>query len=102
MKSLIIAAALLFAQSEPQMALIRSVKFENFKGISVDDVASRLRDRGVRVAVEQPYEPAQVESARKVLVELLEERGRKGARVEANVRRIPPASVEVTFKVAKN
>ena len=79
MKSLIIGAALLFAQSEPQTTVIRSIKYDGFKGVSVDEMAHRLKDRGVRVALEQYYEPQQVESARKVLQELLEEKGRQGS-----------------------
>ena len=102
MKTLILAASLLFAQSEVQTSVIRSIKLENFKGISMDDVRSRWKDRGIRVAVEEFYEPAQVESARRALQELLEEKGRKGVTVKADLRRIPPASVEVTFKAEKN
>lgn len=102
MKTLIIGAALLFPQPEVQTALIRSVKFENFKGVSTDEAMHRLKDRGVRVNVEQFYEPQQVESARKLLQELLEEKGRRGMDVTSSVRRIPPASVEVTFKAVKN
>jgi outer membrane protein assembly factor BamA len=102
MKSLIVGAALLFAQNEVQNTVIRSVKFENFKGVSMDDVLHRLKDRGVRVNVEQFYEPQQVESARKVLEELLEEKGRHGMDVTSTVKRVPPASVEVTFKAVRN
>jgi hypothetical protein len=102
MKSLIIGAALLFAQSEPQTTVIRSIKYDGFKGVSVDEMAHRLKDRGVRVALEQYYEPQQVESARKVLQELLEEKGRQGLEVKSDVRQIPPRSVEVTFRAVKN
>jgi outer membrane protein assembly factor BamA len=102
MKAFIVGAALLFAQPEIQTPVIRSVKFENFKGISAGQVMSRLKDRGVRMAVEQPYEPQQVDAARRVLKELLEEKGRQGADVTSAVRQIPPRSVEVTFKLVKN
>jgi len=95
-------AMLFFAQSEVQTSVIRSVKFENFKGVSMDEVTHRLKDRGVRVAVEQLYEPEQVTSARKVLQELLEEKGRRDVEVKSDVRPIPPRSVEVTFKAVKN
>ncbi len=102
MKIFILGAALLFAQSEVQTTVIRSVKFENFKGVSTDDVMHRLKDRGVRVSVEQLYEPEQVASARKVLQELLEEKGRRGMEVTSNVRQVPPRSVEVVFKAVQN
>jgi outer membrane protein assembly factor BamA len=102
MKSLIIGAALLFAQTEVQTTMIRSIKYENFKGVSLDEVSHRLKDRGVRVAVEQFYEPQQVESARKVLQELLEEKGRRNLEVKTGVKQVPPKSVEVTFRAVKN
>jgi outer membrane protein assembly factor BamA len=102
MKSLIIGAALLFVQPEAQTTVIRSIKYDNFKGVSTDEAEHRLKDRGVRVALEQPYEPQQVESARQVLQELLEEKGRRDVEVKTNVRQIPPRSVEVTFKAVKN
>lgn len=101
MKALLVAM-LLSAQPEAQTTVIRSIKYENFKGISQDDIVHRLKDRGVRVAVEQFYEPQQVESARKVLQELLEEKGRKGQEVKTAVRQVPPRSVEVTFRAVKN
>lgn len=102
MKTLILGAALLLAQPEAQTTVIRSVKFENFKGVSMNDVTHRLKDRGVRVSVEQLYDPDQVASARKVLQELLEEKGRRGMEVTSTVREIPPRSVEVTFRAVRN
>ena len=101
MKSLIVGAMLLFAQSEVQNTVVRSIKYQNFKGISADEVAHRLKDRGIHLAVETLYEPQQVESARKALQELLEEKGRKGMEVKTDVRPIPPHSIEVTFRAVK-
>ena len=102
MKSLILGAALLFAQAEVQTQIIRSIKFENFKGVSSEEVIHRLKDRGIRVSVEQFYEPQQVESARKALAELLEEKGRHGMEVTSSIKHVPPASIELTFKAVKN
>jgi outer membrane protein assembly factor BamA len=101
MKILLLAAMLAFGQAQTNAPVIRSIKYEGFKGVSMDDVISRLRDRGVRVAVEQMYDPAQVDTARTVLQELLTEKGRKGVEVKSSVRRIPPASVEVVFEAVK-
>ena len=102
MKTLILGAALLFAQPEVQTAVIRSVKFENFKGVSANEMMNRLKDRGVHFAVEQVYEPGQAAAACHVLLELLEEKGRRGMEVTSTVRQIPPRSVEVVFKALKN
>jgi hypothetical protein len=43
-----------------------------------------------------------VESARNVLQELLEEKGRRNLEVKTEVKQIPPRSVEVTFRAVKN
>ncbi len=102
MKSLLILVALLFAQPEVKIPRIRSIKYENFKGVSVDQATHRLKDRGVRIALEQPYETEQLAAARKVLQELLEEKGRTGLEVQSTVREIPPSSIELTFKAVKN
>ena len=102
MKTLILGVALLFAQPEVQTTVIRSIKFEHFKGVTANEMMNRLKDRGVRLAVEQIYEPEQAASARHVLLELLEEKGRRGMEVTSTVRQIPPRSVEVTFKAVQN
>lgn len=106
MKTLLFAATLTFAQTPAQTPantlVIRSLKYSGFKGITPDEVASRFRERGVRVALEQPYDAGQVDSARTVLQELLTEKGRTSVEVTSAVRHLPPRSVEVTFQaVAK-
>jgi hypothetical protein len=98
MKILLLAASLVFAQTPAQTPVIRSLMYEGFKGIASDEIARRFKDRGIRVAVEEMYDPAQVDSARTVLQELLTEKGRKGV----EVRHLPPRSIEVIFQaVAK-
>jgi hypothetical protein len=99
-KALVVLAALLI-QSEVSGTIVRSLKFENFKGVSASEAMNRLKDRGVRIAVEQFYEPSQVEPARQVLQELLEEKGHK-QEVQSSVKQIPPRSVELVFKAVKN
>ncbi len=102
MKTLLLAATLVFAQAPAQTPaktlVIRSLRYQGFKGIAPDEVASRFKDRGVRVAVEQAYDPAQVDSARTVLQELLTEKGSMAVEVTSAVRQVPPRSVEVTFQ----
>ncbi len=102
MHASILAAALLLFQPSVDTRQVRSIKFENFKGISAGDIMNRLKDRGVRVMLEQLYEPQQMEAARVVLKEFLEEKGRRDMDVRTDVKEIPPRSVEVTFKAIKN
>jgi outer membrane protein assembly factor BamA len=102
MKTLILGALLLFPQPEVQTTVIRSIKYENFRGVSLDEIIHRLKDRGVRVAVEQFYEPQQIEKATSVLQEFLEEKGRRDVQVKSVIRQIPPRSVEVKFTAMHN
>jgi hypothetical protein len=82
---------------EVKTTVIRSVKLEDFQGISMDEAAGRLKDLGIRVSVEQTYNPEQVELARRALEQLLEQKGFHGQEVNAAVRQLPPRLVEVTF-----
>lgn len=88
--------------TDEKPAVIRSVKFENFNGVSAEEITQRLKERGVRVGVEQDYHPKQVQAACRVLKELLEEMGHRVVEVSSAVRQIPPRSVEVTFRAAEN
>ena len=102
MKILLLAVALVLAQAQVQGPVIRSIKYEGFQGIETGEIVQRLRDRGVRVALEQVYEKAQVDNARTVLRELLTEKGRNGVEVKSSARHLPPKSVEVIFQVVEN
>jgi outer membrane protein insertion porin family len=79
--------------------IVRSIKYDGLKSIQVSEVLDRFKERKVGLTVESQYDPNKVQRAKNVLEEFLSERGRQFATVEPEIRQVPPASLEVTFKV---
>jgi outer membrane protein insertion porin family len=79
--------------------VIRSIKYDGNKSITVSEILDRFKERKVGLAVEQQYEQGKVQRATNVLKEFLSERGRQFATVTPEIRQIPPSSIEVTFKI---
>ncbi|MGC4050252.1 MAG: POTRA domain-containing protein [Paludibaculum sp.] len=79
--------------------VVRSIKYEGNKSITVSEILDRFKERRVGLSVEQQYEQGRVQRATNVLKEFLSERGRQFASVTPEIRQIPPSSVEVTFKI---
>ncbi|MDP2997791.1 MAG: outer membrane protein assembly factor BamA [Bryobacterales bacterium] len=78
--------------------VVRSIKYEGNKSLTVSEILDRFKERRVGLAVETQYDPNKIQRATVVLKEYLAERGRQYATVEPEVRQIPPSSLEVTFK----
>ena len=79
--------------------VVRSIKYDGMKSITISEILDRFKDRRVGLSVESQYDPNRVQRARNVLAEYLAERGRQFATVEPEIRQVPPSSLEVTFKV---
>lgn len=79
--------------------VVRSIKYEGNKSITVSEILDRFKDRRVGLSVEAQYDPNRVQRATNVLKEFLAERGRQYASVTPEVRQIPPSSLEVLFKI---
>ena len=79
--------------------VIRTIKYEGAKSVTVSEILDRFKERKVGLSVESQYDPNKVQHAAVVLKELLGERGRQFAKVEPDIRRIPPSSLEVIFNV---
>ncbi|MEK7754330.1 MAG: outer membrane protein assembly factor BamA, partial [Acidobacteriota bacterium] len=78
--------------------VVRSIKYEGNKSLTVSEILDRFKERRVGLAVETQYDPNKIQRATVVLKEYLAERGRQYATVEPEVRQIPPSSLEVTFR----
>ena len=81
--------------------VVRSIKYEGAKSVTVSEILDRFKERRVGLSVESQYDPNRVQRATVVLKEFLAERGRQFAVVEPQVRQIPPSSLEITFKVTE-
>jgi outer membrane protein insertion porin family len=79
--------------------IVRSIKYDGMKSITVSEILDRFKERRVGLSVESTYDPNKVQRARNVLQEYLSERGRQFATVEPDIHQIPPSSLEITFKV---
>ena len=79
--------------------VVRSIKYDGMKSITVSEILDRFKERRVGLSVESTYDPNKVQRARNVLQEYLSERGRQFATVEPDLHQIPPSSLEITFKV---
>jgi len=79
--------------------VIRTIKYEGVKSLTVSEILDRFKERRVGLAVEQQFDQGKIQRATNVLKEYLAERGRQFATVTPVIRQIPPASVELTFRV---
>jgi outer membrane protein insertion porin family len=79
--------------------VVRSIKYDGMKSISVSEILDRFKERKVGLSVESQYDPNKVQRAKVVLQEYLAERGRQFATVEPEIHQVPPSSLEVVFKV---
>ncbi len=79
--------------------VVRSIKYEGNKSVTISEILDRFKERRVGLSVESQYDPNKVQRAVTVLRDFLAERGRQFATVTPEVRRIPPSSLEITFKV---
>ncbi|MBI3209838.1 MAG: outer membrane protein assembly factor BamA [Candidatus Solibacter usitatus] len=81
--------------------VIRSIKYEGNKSLTVSEILDRFKERRVGLTVESQYDPNRIQRATNVLREYLSERGRQFATVEPEIRQIPPSSLEVVFKIVE-
>src|SRR3984885_7966528 len=79
--------------------VVRTIKYEGNKSVSVSDILDRYKDRKVGLVVESQYDPNKVQRAKNVLIDLLAEHGHLSATVDPQIRRVPPSSLEITFKI---
>jgi len=79
--------------------VVRSIKYEGAKSVTVSEILDRFKERKVGLSVESQYDPNKVQRAAVVLKEFLAERGRQFAIVNPEVRQVPPASLEIVFNV---
>jgi outer membrane protein insertion porin family len=79
--------------------VIRSIKYEGNKSITMSEILDRYKERKVGLTTESQYDPNKVQRARNVLTEYLSERGRQFATVTPEIRQLPPSSLEITFRI---
>jgi len=81
--------------------MIRTIKYEGNKSVTVSEILDRFKERKVGLSVESRYDPTKIARATVVLKDLLAERGRQYATVTPDVHQIPPSSIELVFNVVE-
>jgi outer membrane protein insertion porin family len=76
---------------------IREINYKGLNSVTQSDVLDRFKKEKVGISVESKYDPTRVARAIAVLKELLGEHGHQFATIKADIKRIPPASVQVNF-----
>jgi outer membrane protein insertion porin family len=79
--------------------VVRTIKYEGNKSISQSDILDAFKEKKVGLVVESQYDPNRVQRAKNVIVQLLAEHGHLSAKVDPQLRRVPPSSLELTFKI---
>ncbi|MGH9632812.1 MAG: POTRA domain-containing protein, partial [Bryobacteraceae bacterium] len=71
--------------------VVRSIKYEGAKSVTVSEILDRFKERNVGLSIESQYDPNKIQRAANVLKEFLSERGRQFATVEPDIRQVPPS-----------
>jgi outer membrane protein insertion porin family len=80
-----------------EKATIREINYKGLNSVTQSDVLDRLKKEKVGFSVESQYDPTRIARVEAVLRELLAEHGHQFATIKADVKTIPPASVQVNF-----
>jgi outer membrane protein insertion porin family len=78
---------------------IREINYKGLNSVTQSDVLDRFKKEKVGLSVESKYDPTRVARAIAVLKELLGEHGHQFATIKADIKKIPPASVQVNFLI---
>jgi len=79
--------------------VIRSIKYEGNKSITVSEILDRFKEKKVGLSVESQYDPNKIQRAKNVLLEYEAERGHQSAKIEPELHRVPPSSLEIVFNI---
>ena len=78
---------------------IRSIDYTGLNSVTLSDVQERFKKAKVGLTVESQYDPTRVKRAEDVLKDLLAEHGHQFATIKTEIKKIPPSSVGVTYRI---
>ena len=78
---------------------IREINYTGLNAVTVSDVLERFKKAKVPLSVESQYDATKVARAVTVLKDLLAEHGHQFSTITPEIKKIPPASVAITFKI---
>jgi outer membrane protein insertion porin family len=78
---------------------IRAIYYKGLNAVTQSDVLDRFKKEKVGLTVESQYDPTRIKRAEVVLQEMLGEHGHQFATIKTEIKKIPPAAVELTFNI---
>ena len=78
---------------------VRDITYKGLNSVTQSDLLARYKKEKVDLTEESQYDNAKVAHAEAVIKEMLAEHGHQFATVKADVKNIPPASVQIVFNI---
>jgi outer membrane protein insertion porin family len=78
---------------------IREINYKGLNAVTQSDVLDRFKKAKVSLSVESQYDPTKIARAVAVLKDLLAEHGHQFSTITPEIKKIPPASVAITFNI---
>jgi outer membrane protein insertion porin family len=78
---------------------IREINYKGLNAVTQSDVLERFKKAKVPISVESQYDATKVARAVVVLKDLLAEHGHQFSTITPEIKKIPPASVAITFNI---
>ena len=76
---------------------IREINYKGLSSVTESDVLDRFKKEKVGISIESKFDEARIAHAIAVLKELLGEHGHQFAIIKPDIKKIPPASVQINF-----
>jgi outer membrane protein insertion porin family len=78
---------------------IRAVEYRGSRRVSPTEIGKQLRERGLELSVDAPYDDWRARKAEEAIGELLRDKGRPFARVKREIHDAGPGEVRVAFAI---
>jgi outer membrane protein insertion porin family len=79
--------------------IIRDIRYQNLKSATESEVLSKFKERRVLFTRDSPFDPVKAQGARRVLREILAEKGHPEAGIELEVQEVSATAVAVNFLI---
>ena len=86
----------IFVEENPT---IRDVTYKGLNSVTQSDLLEQYKKEKVDLTEESQYDPTKISRAEDVIKEMLAQHGHQFATVKADVKTIPPASVQIVFNI---
>ncbi len=79
--------------------IIRDIQYRSLKSVTESEILTRFKERRLGISKDSPFDPVKAYGARRVIRELLSEKGHPDAQVEVEVEEISATSVALVFDI---